>query len=73
MKLDVRTLEAKKAGSIDLDDAVFGVPLEEIRRDLLHRVVRWQLAKRRSGSHKTQERGEVSRTGAKYGRQKGGG
>ena len=70
MKLDVTTLDAKKAGSIDLDDAVFGL---EPRVDILHRMVRWQLAKRRAGTHDTLERGEVNRTKAKWGKQKGGG
>ncbi len=73
MKFDVTTLEAKKAGSIDLDAGVFGVPLEDIRRDLLHRMVRYQLAKRRAGTHQVKERGEIARTGKKFGRQKGGG
>ncbi len=68
MKMDVQTLAAKKAGSIELPDDIFGL---EPRRDLLHRMVTWQLAKRRAGTHKTKTRGEVNRTGAKWGRQKG--
>ena len=58
MKLDIQTLDAKKAGSIDLDDNVFGI--KEIRPDILQRMVKYQLAKRRAGTHKTQSRGEVS-------------
>jgi len=70
MKLDVISLENKKAGNIDLDDAVFGI---EVRADLLQRAVRWQLAKRQTGTHKTKNRSEVSGTGAKPFRQKGSG
>lgn len=68
MKADVTTLDNKKAGSVDLDEAVFGVAP---RTDILHRVVTWQLAKRRTGTHKVQTRGEVKATGAKMYRQKG--
>ena len=49
MKLDVITLDAGKAGFIDLPDDIFGI--SEIRGDILQRVVTWQLAKRRSGNH----------------------
>ncbi|MEM9288660.1 MAG: 50S ribosomal protein L4 [Pseudomonadota bacterium] len=70
MKADVKTLEAKKAGSIDLDDAVFGA---DVRSDIMHRVVTWQLEKRRGKARATRERSDVARTGAKFGRQKGGG
>jgi large subunit ribosomal protein L4 len=69
MKLDIHTLDAKKAGSIDLDDAVFGV--KEIRADILQRMVKYQLAKRRAGTHKTLSRGEVARSHSKLYRQKG--
>lgn len=69
MKLDIQTLDAKKAGSIDLDDSVFGI--EEIRADILQRMVKYQLAKRRAGTHKTLSRGEVNRTHAKLYKQKG--
>lgn len=68
MKADVKTLDNKKAGSIDLADDVFGLPA---RADILHRVVTWQLAKRRAGSHKTKERGEIAGSGAKMFKQKG--
>jgi large subunit ribosomal protein L4 len=69
MKLDIQTLDAKKAGSIDLDDAVFGV--KEIRADILQRMVKYQLAKRRAGTHKTLSRGEVARSHSKLYKQKG--
>jgi large subunit ribosomal protein L4 len=70
MKLDVTTFEAKKAGSIDLNDAIFGL---EPRADILHRVVQWQLNKRQQGTHQAKTRGEISLTTKKFGRQKGGG
>lgn len=70
MKLDVQTLAGKKSGSVDLDDAIFA---NEPRKDILHRMVRYQLAKRQAGTHKVQERGEVSKTTKRIGRQKGGG
>jgi len=69
MKLDVINLDGGKAGSVDLDDAIFGIA--DIRGDILQRVVTWQLAKRRSGNHKIQVRNEVSRTGKKMYKQKG--
>ena len=69
MKLDIQTLDAKKAGSIELDDNVFGI--KEIRADILQRMVKYQLAKRRAGTHKTQSRGEVSRSHSKLYKQKG--
>ena len=70
MKLDVISLAGKKAGSIDLDDAIYGL---EPRADILHRMVRYQLAKRQAGTHKVKNRAEISRTGKKFGRQKGSG
>jgi large subunit ribosomal protein L4 len=69
MKLDVIKLDGAKGGSIELSDAIFGI--EEIRGDILQRVVTWQLAKRRAGTHKIQVRNEVSRTGKKMYKQKG--
>jgi large subunit ribosomal protein L4 len=69
MKLDVIKLDGGKAGSVDLDDAIFGIA--DIRGDILQRVITWQLAKRRSGNHKIQVRNEVSRTGKKMYKQKG--
>ena len=69
MKIDVITLKGGKAGAVELPDDIFGIA--EIRADLLQRVVTWQLAKRRAGTHKVQTRNEVSRTGKKMYRQKG--
>lgn len=71
MELAVKTLAGKDAGKVKLDDAIFGV--EELRNDIVQRVVRWQLAKRQAGTHKTQSRDEVSVTTKKYIRQKGSG
>ena len=68
MKCDVVTIENKKAGSIDLDEAVFGVT---VRRDILARMVNWQRAKRRAGTHKTKVVSEIRGTTAKPFRQKG--
>jgi large subunit ribosomal protein L4 len=68
MKTKVVTLDAKAAGEIELSDSIFGL---EPRADLLHRVVVWQLAKRRAGTHKTKTRGEVRATTKKMYRQKG--
>ena len=71
MKVKVQSLDGKGKGSdIELNDAVFGV---EPRADILHRVVTWQLEKRRAPTRATRERSDVARTGKKYGRQKGGG
>jgi large subunit ribosomal protein L4 len=68
MKADITTLDAKKAGTVELSDAVFGL---EPRPDILARMVRYQLAKRRSGTVSVQDRSEVNYTGAKLYRQKG--
>ena len=70
MKVNVQTLDAQAAGDLELDDAVFGL---EPRVDILHRVVTWQLEKRRGTARGTRERSDVARTGKKFGRQKGGG
>jgi large subunit ribosomal protein L4 len=71
VKLTTKTLDAKgKASDIELNDEVFGV---EPRADILHRVVTWQLEKRRATARGTRERSDVARTGKKFGRQKGGG
>lgn len=69
MKHAVVNLDAKKAGDVELNDAVFGI--EDVRPDILQRMVRYQLAKRQAGTHKTQSRSEVKRTTAKMYRQKG--
>ncbi len=68
MKNKVITLENKAAGEIELDDAVFAAPL---RKDILARMVNYQLAKRRRGTASTKERSDVSGTTAKAFRQKG--
>ena len=71
MKVKVQTLDGGKAGKdIELNDEVFGV---EPRADILHRVVTWQLEKRRGTARAARERSDVARTGKKFGRQKGGG
>ncbi len=70
MKIQVRNLNAEDNGEIELNDDVFGV---EPRADILHRVVTWQLEKRRGTARGARERSEVARTGKKFGRQKGGG
>ena len=57
MKFDVIKLDGGKAGSIDLNDALFGL---DPRADILHRVVRWQRAKAQAGTHSTLTRAEVS-------------
>ena len=69
MKLDVQTLDGKNGGSVDLDETIFGI--KEVRKDILQRMVKYQLAKRRAGTHKTQSRGEVSRSHSKLYKQKG--
>ena len=68
MKVKVTTLDNKAAGNITLADNVFSVPE---RSDVIARVVKWQLAKRRAGTHKVKSRSEVTRTTAKMFRQKG--
>jgi large subunit ribosomal protein L4 len=68
MKSKVITLENKAAGEIELADNVFGAPL---RKDILARMVNYQLAKRRSGTADTKERSEIRGTTAKPFRQKG--
>jgi len=70
MKVEVKTIDANKAGDIELNDAIFGL---DARPDLLHRVINWQLANRRAYARAAQERSDVARTGKKFGNQKGGG
>jgi large subunit ribosomal protein L4 len=72
MKVKVQTLDGKaaKGAELELNDEVFAV---EPRADILHRVVTWQLEKRRGTARGTRERSDVARTGKKFGRQKGGG
>ena len=68
IQCDVLTLENKLSRKVDLSESIFGV---EVRTDILHRMVKWQLAKRQSGTHKVKERGEVRGSTAKIYRQKG--
>jgi large subunit ribosomal protein L4 len=68
MKQQVMTLENKEVGSIDLADEIFGLP---VRRDILARMINWQLAKRRAGTHKTKGISDISGTTKKPYRQKG--
>jgi len=68
MKLDVINLDGKKDGSIDLDEALFGL---EPRADILHRVVRWQRNNAQAGTHKVKTRSETSYSTKKIYRQKG--
>jgi large subunit ribosomal protein L4 len=68
MELNVKTLEGTDAGKVSLSDEIFGL---EPREDIIARMVRYQLAKKRQGTHKTKTRAEVSRTGAKMYKQKG--
>ena len=68
MKLTVRNLDNQEVGDIELADEVFGLP---IRRDILARVVNWQLAKRRAGTHKTKGISEIQGTTRKPYKQKG--
>jgi large subunit ribosomal protein L4 len=68
MELKILTLEGTEAGSVDLPAAIFGL---EPRTDILHRCVRWQLAKRQRGTHDVKNRSEISLTGKKLYRQKG--
>jgi large subunit ribosomal protein L4 len=70
MKVKVQTLDAKSGGDVELKDDIFGV---EPRADILHRVVTWQLEKRRATARGARERSDVARTGKKFGKQKGGG
>lgn len=68
MKVAVKTLEDKAAGEMTLDDAVFAV---EVKEDILHRMVNYQLHKRRAGTHKVKSRGEVAGRSQKPWKQKG--
>ena len=68
MKAAVKTLDNKSAGDIELADEIFGVP---VRRDILARMVNWQLAKRRAGTHKTKGISDIAGTTAKPYKQKG--
>jgi large subunit ribosomal protein L4 len=68
MQLTIISLDGAQGGTIDLRDTIFGL---EPRADILHRCVRWQLAKRQRGTHDVKNRSEINRTGKKIHRQKG--
>ena len=68
MQAEAITLAGENAGTVELDDAIFGL---EPRADILHRVVRWQRAKAQAGTHSTLGRSEVSYSTKKIYRQKG--
>jgi large subunit ribosomal protein L4 len=68
MDVTVKTLDGAEAGTVSLAEDIFGL---EPRADILHRVVRWQLAKRRAGTHDVKNRAEIWRTGKKLTKQKG--
>jgi large subunit ribosomal protein L4 len=68
MELKIMTLDGGEAGTVALPEAIFGL---EPRADILHRCVRWQLAKRQRGTHDVKNRSEINRTGKKIYRQKG--
>ena len=68
MKIDVTSIGGAAAGSLELNDEIFGL---EPRQDLIARMIRWQLAKRRAGTHKVKGRAEIARTGKKMYAQKG--
>jgi large subunit ribosomal protein L4 len=70
MKADIKTIDAKTAGTVELADHIFGL---EPRADIIHRVVQWQLNKRQQGTHQAKSRSEINRTTKKLGNQKGGG
>lgn len=70
MKVKVQSFAGTNAADVELNDEVFGL---EPRADILHRVVTWQLEKRRATARGTRERADVARSGKKLGRQKGGG
>ena len=70
MQIKVSSFAGEASGEVELNDEVFGL---DPRADILHRVVTWQLEKRRATARGTRERADVARTGKKLGRQKGGG
>jgi large subunit ribosomal protein L4 len=68
MQIDIRTLDNGSAGTAELPDEIFAA---SPRADIMARVVHWQLAKRRAGTHRTKGMGEVSGTTKKPYKQKG--
>ena len=72
MKLKVTDISNKAVGEVEIDDAVFAdIFGRKVRKDILARAVNWQLAKRRSGNHKTKEIGDIAGTTKKPYAQKG--
>ncbi len=70
MKVKLQTLDANGKGDVEVSDDIFGI---DPRADILHRVITWQLEKRRATARGARERSDVARTGKKFGNQKGGG
>src|SRR3546814_17521259 len=68
MEFNVKTLEGKDAGKVSLSDEIFGL---DPREAILARMVRWHLARKQQGTHKSKTRSEVSRTGPQMSNQKG--
>ncbi|HEY8064760.1 MAG TPA: 50S ribosomal protein L4 [Methylosinus sp.] len=68
MQISVTSYDGQEAGSIELADEIFGL---EPRQDLIFRIIRWQLAKRRAGTHAVKNRADIARTGKKLHKQKG--
>ena len=68
MKIDITSFDGENAGSLELNEAIFGLAPRE---DLIARMVRYQLAKRRAGTHQTLGRSDIARTGKKLYKQKG--
>jgi large subunit ribosomal protein L4 len=68
VKIDITSVEGAALGSVDLSDEIFGL---EPREDIIHRMVRYQLAKRRAGTHAVKNRADIARTGKKMYKQKG--
>jgi len=68
MKIDITSIGGSAAGSLELNEAIFGLTP---RQDLIARMLRWQLAKRQAGTHETLGRADIHRTGKKMYKQKG--
>jgi large subunit ribosomal protein L4 len=68
MKVDVTSISGSSTGSLELNEAIFGL---DPRQDLIARMLRWQLAKRQAGTHQTLGRADIHRTGKKMYKQKG--
>ena len=68
MDLTVKTLDGKDAGKVSVSDLIFGL---DPREDIIARMVRYQLAKKQQGTHRTKTRSEIARTGKKMYKQKG--